>query len=234
MHGWCVRESASGPALGLIERIGTGVHPGISWMMRRDHWGRGLTAAGIELAVARMFADGALTVEAWSAATNLRSIRVAHRAGFTVRSRFAMTDEAGAVIEKVVLGRSRDTGLPPLHSADPVLEVRDVAATADLLVNGLGFTTGFTMGGDIEPMAYAQMLVGPWANVNGIRLRRTTGPISAGIVTVEAGVAIDGLYRRALAAGAVTQGPPMELPWGPREFIVVLPDGHRLEVVAAA
>jgi RimJ/RimL family protein N-acetyltransferase len=234
VRGWCVRGSDSGPALGLIERIGTGIHPGIGWMMRRDRWGQGLTAAGIEIAVARMFAAGAVTVEAWATSTNLHSIRVAHRTGFAERCRFALVDENGTVIEKVVLGRDRGGRPSTLHRADPVLDVRDVAATADLLARGLGFATGFTMGGDIEPMAYAQMLVGPWTNANGIRLRRVRGPISAGVVTVEAGLPIDGLYRQAIAAGATVEGPPISLPWGPKEFVLVLPEGHRLEVVAAA
>jgi uncharacterized glyoxalase superfamily protein PhnB len=63
---------------------------------------------------------------------------------------------------------------------------------------------------------------------------RARGSISAGVVTVEAGLPIDGLYRRAIAAGATVEGPPISLPWGPKEFVLVLPEGHRLEVVAAA
>ena len=65
------------------------------------------------------------------------------------------------------------------------------------------------------------------------RLCRERGAVSRAW-TVDVGAEFDAVYTRAVAVGADIAAPPVEQPWGMREFVLRLPDGHQLVVTGPA
>jgi uncharacterized glyoxalase superfamily protein PhnB len=51
---------------------------------------------------------------------------------------------------------------------------------------------------------------------------------------VDVGTELHSSYVRAIAAGADVAAPPVEQPWGIREFVIRLSDGHQLVVTGPA
>jgi uncharacterized glyoxalase superfamily protein PhnB len=62
----------------------------------------------------------------------------------------------------------------------------------------------------------------------------TASPIAPVTVNVDVGTQFDSSYRRAVAAGGDIAAPPVEQPWGMREFVLRLCDGHQLVVTGPA
>ena len=115
-----------------------------------------------------------------------------------------------------------------LHGVQPVLPVPDVAAAADWFGRVLGFAVDFLHG---EPPHHGRVKLGDrsWGDPVFLHLARATGPIQpCGELRLHVGHDIDGLYRHVLASGAEVAAPPVDRPWGLREFVVVAPGGHRL------
>ena len=118
-----------------------------------------------------------------------------------------------------------------LHGVQPVLPVPDVAAAADWFVRVLGFELDFLHG---EPALHGRVKLGDrsWGDPIRIHLSRsgTSGvPDTAQAeLRLHVGHDLDGLYRHVVAAGATVAAPPVDRPWGLREFIVVAPGGHHL------
>jgi len=227
---WVIRLAGEEPALGLVELLGGTGTAGLTWMLRRSHWRRGVMTEAVAAVVAHLFETGSVDrIEAWANSDNIGSIRVAQHSGLTERARFARRDDLGVLRETVVLGRFRRLDEPQaLFGADVVLPVRDVDATLHLLTAGLGCSPGFRTG---QPTRYAVARLGPWTNGRGVRLRRTDrGTIAPVTVAIDCGIPVADVYARVLAAGGRTEGPPKEQPWGAVEFCCLLPDGHRLEI----
>jgi RimJ/RimL family protein N-acetyltransferase len=72
-YAWTVREATN--AVGVVGLLGDVTVPGLSWMLCRQAWGRGLAteavSAVIEYAFGRLGLD---RVEAWVDVTNIRSL----------------------------------------------------------------------------------------------------------------------------------------------------------------
>ena len=217
-------------ALGLVELVGSGANPWMSWMLRRDHWSRGITGAAAAMVVEHLFAadDGLDCVEAWADASNLGSIGVARRAGLTERGRFMLDTRLRGIREKVVLGRTRDQRNQAFYAAHPVLPVRDVAEAVRLLCDGLGLVPGFTVG---EPVQYAAVRLAPWTMGPSLRLARVDDrseratPVT---VALDSGLSLAALEARFTAAGGKTDGGVRRMPWDVYELCCLLADGHRL------
>lgn len=225
---WTIRRAGEPDALGLVELADVTPTPWLSWMLRREHWRRGITGEAVAALVDHLFAaEGTERVEAWADAVNTGSIGVARRAGMTERGRFTMSTPVGGTREKVVLGRVREPGPQRFYLAHPVLPVRDVEATLALLHAGLGLEPGFRVG---EPARYAAARLGPWSVGPGLRLALTPGgePIAPVTVALDAGVPLAGLADRWTAAGGRTDGPVQRMPWDAYELCCLLPEGHRL------
>jgi uncharacterized glyoxalase superfamily protein PhnB len=71
------------------------------------------------------------------------------------------------------------------------------------------------------------VVLGPWSVGPRIRLAATpdVAPVT---VTVDVGTEFDASYARAVAARADIASPPVEQPWGMREFVIRLPGGHQV------
>ncbi len=114
-----------------------------------------------------------------------------------------------------------------LHGVQPVLPVPDVAAAADWFVRVLGFEVDFIMGAP----DHARVKLGDrsWGDPIYIHLSLQHGPIQpCGQTRLHVGHDIDGLHQQVLAQGAMVLEPPVDQPWGLREFTVRAPGGHRL------
>ena len=111
------------------------------------------------------------------------------------------------------------------------LRVLDVAAERDLLRSVLGARTLYGAG---DPPTMAGVVLGPWSVGPGLRLVATRPPIAPVTVNVDVGAEFELTYGRAVAANADIAAPPVEQPWGMREFVLRLSAGHQLVMTGPA
>nr|WP_158103353.1 GNAT family N-acetyltransferase [Crossiella equi] len=223
-HAWAVRESETGPALGLVGILGGVAVPGLSWILDRRYWGRGYAgeAAGAVVAHA-LGALGLPRVEAWVDVANTRSAGVARRAGLTERGRFAQRyPHREHPHETVVFGRSAAPEQSPVLGVVSTLSVRSVEKTISLL-NAL-------VGGQVvyEEPEFAVYGLTPWSGGPQVYLSGTPRPVPTALSLS----VLDGLaaaHARAHALGLAV-GPVEAQPWGRREFTLVTSDGHEVTV----
>jgi RimJ/RimL family protein N-acetyltransferase len=224
-HMWTVREATT--PVGVVGLLGDVAVPGLSWMLCRQAWGRGLmteaAAAVIQYAFATLGFD---RVEAWVESTNVRSLATARRLGLTEYGRLAQRyPHREYPHESVVLGRSREPEPTAVLSVEVTLPVRDVAAELELLRSVLDVRTRYQIG---DPLAVVGVVFGPWSVGPCLQLVASSSPAPV-IVTVDVGTEFEASYRRASAAGT-RPSEPVEQPWGMREFALQLSDGHQLVV----
>jgi uncharacterized glyoxalase superfamily protein PhnB len=131
----------------------------------------------------------------------------------------------------IVLGRSRNPEPTTVLNVEATLPVLDVTAHLDLLSAVLGARALYAVD---EPPTMVGVVFGPWSVGPCLRLVAAPSPISPVTATVDVGTEFDSTYRRAVAVGADTAAPPVEQPWGMREFVLRLPDGHQLVVTGPA
>ena len=230
-HIWTVREADT--TVGLVGLLGDVAVPGLSWMLCRQAWGRGLMTEAAAAVIDYAFGPlGLARVEAWVDTTNIRSLATARRLGLTEHGRLAQRyPHREHPHESVVLGRSREPEPTAVLSVEVTLPVLDVAAELDLLRSVLGARTLYEVG---DPPAMVGVVFGPWSVGPGLRLVTTASPSAPVTVSVDVGTEFDASYRRATAAGAAVASAPVEQPWGMREFVLTLSDGHQLVVTGPA
>jgi hypothetical protein len=112
-------------------------------------------------------------------------------------------------------------------NAEATLPVLDVAAALDVLRAVIGARVLYEVG---DPPAMVGVVFGPWSVGPGLRLVAAPSPIAPITVTVDVGTGFDSAHHRAVVAGAGIASPPVAQPWGIREFVLRLPDGHQLVV----
>lgn len=161
-------------------------------------------------------------VEAWIDSRNLRSIGVARNAGLDLAGR-VMRVYHDHEIQSVVMARAAEPRDPMIIGVRPTLLVRDIDRTLDLLVGILGMHVRFRIGNELVRVGLTE-----WTNGNGIDLRPGHGGKSS--VGIDLGVAVDPIYRAVVADGWQVGGPPQDMPWFRREFMVTLPEGHELKI----
>ncbi|MGC4192156.1 MAG: GNAT family N-acetyltransferase [Thermomicrobiales bacterium] len=226
---WAVRLHGSDTALGTIGTFAsedTAIR-GLSWYLRRSHWGRGIMGEAAPVVVDHLLAQPGIDgVEAWIDTRNLRSIGVARRAGLQEASRLARVYD-DHVAQQVVMVRA---AVP--HDSDVVairtnLPVRNVAACTTLLTNILGLHVAFSFP---DPPTTARLTATPWSGGSGIDLVATDDTIVPVRITLDLGIATDRVYERTIAAGMPVDGPPKDQPWYRRTFAFRLPEGHIIEI----
>ena len=114
-----------------------------------------------------------------------------------------------------------------LHGLQPVLPVRDLAASVRFYCDLLGLELDFLYG---EPPAYGRVRhTGDGAPIYLHLSPVAPGePIACAELRLHVGRDIDGLYAAYAALGARLQATPQTKPWGLREFELLDPDGHLL------
>lgn len=230
-HAWTVRETDE--PIGMVGLLGDVAVPGLSWMLCRHVWGRGLMTEAATAVVEYAFASlGLARVEAWIEATNARSLSTARRIGLTEYGRLAQRyPHREQPHESIVLGRSREPEAAAVLAVEVTLPVLDVSVVLDVLRSVLGARPLYEVG---EPPAMVGVVFGPWSVGPCLRLVAAPTPIAPVTMNVDVGIEFDSSYRRALAAAADVVAPPVEQPWGIREFVIRLADGHQLVVTGPA
>jgi len=227
---WVVREA--GDPVGMVGLLGDVDVPGLTWLLRRKAWGRGLMTEAAAAVVDHAFGSlGLARVEAWVDATNTRSLATARRIGLTERGRLAQRyPHRQHPHESIVLGRSRETEGTRVLNVEVTLPVPDVAKAFGLLQSVLGARTLYSVD---DPPTMAGVVFGPWSVGPCLRLVAASSvePVTA---TVDVGTDFDAAYGRAVATGADVASAPVEQPWGAREFVLRLSDGHQLVVTGPA
>jgi RimJ/RimL family protein N-acetyltransferase len=226
-HLWVLREAEA--PVGLVGLLGDVAVPGLTWLLCRHAWGRGLMTEAAGAVVEHAFASlGLDRVEAWVEATNLRSLSTAHRIGLTEYGRLAQRyPHRKRPHEMIVLGRSRDREPTTVLNVEVTLPVLDVAEHLDLLRSVVGARPLYAVG---DPPTMVGVVFGPWSVGPCLRLVAAPSPIEPVTVNVDVGTEFDSTYGRAVAEGADIAAPPVEQPWGMREFVLRLPNGHQLVV----
>jgi uncharacterized glyoxalase superfamily protein PhnB len=186
-------------------------------------------AAVIEYAFGPLGLD---RVEAWVDSTNVRSLATARRVGLTEYGRLAQRyPHREQPHESIVLGRSREPEPTAVLNVEATLPVRDIATQVDLLRSVLGARTLYAVD---DPPSMVGVVFGPWSVGPGLRLVTASSSIAPVTVTVDVGTEFDASYGRATATGADVASVPVEQPWGMREFVLRLSDGHQLVVTGPA
>jgi hypothetical protein len=171
---------------------------------------------------------GLARVEAWVAAANVRSLAVARRIGLTEYGRLAQRyPHREQPHESVVLGRSHKPEPTTVLGIEVTLPVVDVGDTLALLRSVLGARILYEVG---DPPVVVGAVFGPWSVGPSVRLVATTTPAAPVTVSVDVGIEFESTYGRAVASGADIAAPPVEQPWGIREFVLRLVDGHQFVV----
>jgi RimJ/RimL family protein N-acetyltransferase len=228
---WVLREADA--RVGVVGLLGDVAVPGLTWLLCRQAWGRGVMTEAAGAVVEYAFGSlGLDRVEAWVEATNLRSLSTARRIGLTEYGLLAQRyPHRTGPHETIVLGRSREPESTTVLNVEVTLPVLDIAAHLDLLRSVLGARPLYEVG---DPPIMVGVVFGPWSVGPCLRLVAASSPIAPVTVTVDVGAEFDASYRRAVAAGADVSAPPVEQPWGMREFVLRLSDGHQLVLTGPA
>jgi RimJ/RimL family protein N-acetyltransferase/catechol 2,3-dioxygenase-like lactoylglutathione lyase family enzyme len=215
--------------IGIFADQGTAIR-GLSWSLRRSHWGQGLTSEAASAIVPFLLAQAGVDgLEAWADSRNIGSLKVAARAGLTERARLPRSYD-DHVAQTVVMAVAAEPVDPTVLTITTALEVHDVEATAQLLCEVFGLHIAWTHG---DPVGIGEVAIAPWSGSAGIRLRRRDGQVQATEVTFEVGVWVDDIHARVQAAGLHVVEAPGDRPWGRRDFTFALPEGHRIGVSGA-
>jgi RimJ/RimL family protein N-acetyltransferase len=230
-HLWVLREAHA--PVGLVGLLGDVAVPGLTWLLGSQAWGRGLMTEAAGAVVDYAFGSlGLDRVEAWVKATNLRSLATARRIGLTEYGRLAQRyPHRSRPHEMIVLGRPRDREPTTVLNVEVTLPVLDVASQLELLRSVLGARTLYAVG---DPPVMVGAVFGPWSVGPCLRLVTASSPIAPVTANVDVGTEFDSAYRHAVAGGADIAAPPVEQPWGMREFVLRLSDGHQLVVTGPA
>jgi len=141
---WAVRlrdEATMLGAIGIFADQGSTIR-GLSWSLRRSHWGQGLMSEAASAIVPFLLAQpGVDGLEAW-----------ADRVGQTV-----------------VMGVAAEPVDPTVFTITTALEVHDVERTARLLCELFGMHVASMHG---EPAAIGEVAIAPWSGSVGTQLRR--------------------------------------------------------------
>lgn len=228
---WVLREAEA--PVGVVGLLGDVAAPGLTWLLCGQAWGRGLMAEAAGAVVDYAFATlGLDRIEAWVEVTNVRSLSTARSIGFTEYGRLAQRyPHRKHPHETIVLGRSRELESTTVLNAEVTLLVLDTAAQLDMLRSVLGARPLYVVG---EPPTVVGVVFGPWSVGPCLRLVAASSPIAPVTVNVDVGIEFDSSYRRAVAVGVDIAAPPVEQPWGMREFVLRLSDGHQLVLTGPA
>ncbi|RJQ71968.1 GNAT family N-acetyltransferase [Pseudonocardiaceae bacterium YIM PH 21723] len=219
---WVVREAPDGPGIGFVGLIGGN---GLDWLLSRGVWGRGYATEAATAVIDHAFRQpGVDRVEAWVDGANSRSLALARRVGLTERGQMPQSGPG----TRVVLGKSREPVPTFVINLVAELEVDDVAASMGLFETLFQFRAAIVVG---DPPTYASLDIGPWSGSRRLDLVAAEGkPITPSSLTVELANDLDAVHARAMAAGLRIAEPVTDRPWGRREFVLVLPEGHEITV----
>jgi ribosomal-protein-alanine N-acetyltransferase len=233
-------------AIGNVGYLGNAGAPGMGYVLHQDYWGHGYMREAVEAALDFGFGKlGLDRVELWIQRENVPSQRLAHRLGFALRGRFSQKyDHQDVAHEKLVYGlydedwRSGQFAHPPhparapAYSVQPILAVKDVAATATFYRDQLGFNLDWLYG---EPPTHGAVSLADWtmqgAHIQLSQSDAITPELARAMALyIFVGAGLEDLYER-YRSSAVASAIENELalqPWGMREFAIRDCNGYLL------
>ena len=130
--------------------------------------------------------------------------------------------------------RREDLGrVHQFHGVQPVLPVRDVAASAQYFHDVLGFEINFLEG---DPPIHGRVMKGDgsWGQPIYIHLSNAAPEEvrPSGELRIHVGRDLDGLFEKYCDRGVEVVFPPISQPWGLRGFAVREINGHTLRFCA--
>lgn len=236
---WAIRQRADGRVIGAVGYLGNEGPPGMGYILHPDCWRQGIMREAAHAALGYGFDTlGLDRVELWINDDNAPSQRLAETLGFTRRGRFRQKYHHHKTShEKLVYGLYRHEWAagspagkkrsPLVYSAQPILAVTDVSATAAYYRDILGFTIAFLYG---DPPTFGAVSLHEWTGEGAyIQLAQvdTLAPPQVGLYLF-AGPAIDELYARYRATGVQIERALAQQPWGMREFAIRDCNGYLL------
>ena len=196
---------------------------GVTYRLAPSEWGRGLMSEAVRAGTDHLLGLGGFTgLEAWVDSRNTRSLGVARAAGYRERGRLPRV-YADHIGQTVVLGRAAKEIDPVVFDVAPVLDVADIEQTVRALGDLLDLRLTFQADG------YASLSPTGWSGSPGVVLRQGAR-IRPQQVSIDVGVHVDRLARRARRLGLTVTKGPVEQPWFRRDVWISLPEGHLLQL----
>ena len=242
---WAVCLRDKDEPIGVVNYLGQTRVPGMGYIIRRDYWGQGITAEACRAALDYGFDQlGLNRVELWIDEENAASHRVAHKLGFRFKGRISSKFAHKPRYHRVFVygirahewrGEVEETAVPQFFQAEPVLMVKDLAASVAFYRDKLGFHVDFQYG---DPPFHAGVSRGEWTGtMTAIQLtqvppERAITPSAYLHIFVD--TQLETLYKTYQANGVEIVAEPTTKPWGLREFIVCDLDGHQLRLATQA
>lgn len=240
---WTIILQGTQKPVGLIGFLGGAAIPGIGYILRRDLWGQGLTAEACQPVLEYGFTGLRYDrVELWIEPQNLRSQRVAGKAGATLRSSLKVKyrhrpDHHLMLVYGITADEWRGTQPPAPPAAfsrsQPVFYVNDVLDSVNYYHDLLGFTVDFLYREtpDARPV-HAGVARGEWSGSRVViqlsEAQRAGVFEPASYLYIFVDSHLDHLFAQYQEHGVDIVSPPQNYPWGLREFAIRDPDGHVL------
>jgi len=225
---WTIRLKENGSAIGVVGYLGNFGIPGMGYILRPEYWRQGFMTEAIQPALRYGFTHLDLDrVELWIHQENLASQKLAEKAGFTRRGHFRMRyNHQPASHDMLVYGLYRHEWDPKYpvpalqcQTAQPVLSVADVKATAEYYRDMLGFNIDFYYG---DPPLHASISSAEWS-CEGARIQINHDPdLQSGSapqsIYIFTGPDIGARYALYRSRGVEIVRTLESKPWGLQEF----------------
>ncbi|MEZ4868300.1 MAG: GNAT family N-acetyltransferase [Caldilineaceae bacterium] len=236
---WTICRRDDNAVIGQVNYLGQTLLPGMGYILQRAAWGQGYATEACRAALEYGFANlGLDRVELWINEENFASQRVAQKLGFRLKGTLPLRyqHESNHHIMQVygLWAHEWQSNAPSgtettFFSAQPVLLVRDVAASAAYFHERLGFRIDFLYG---DPPTHGGVSRGDWTG-RMVTLQLSQAPTEAelqpaGYLYIMVDATIDALFAQYQRAGVEIIAEPKTQPWGMREFTIREPNGHQL------
>lgn len=238
---WAICLRGTNEVIGHVHYLGQTRLPGMGYIVRRDHWGKGIAPEACRAALSYGFEQlGYDRIELWIDETNHASQRVAQKLEFRLKARIPQK-YAHETEQHIMLiyglwahewsGQNKDelSRHTRFFNVQPVLIVADVPATVAFYRDSLGFTVDFLYG---DPPNHAGVSRGDWTG--GMAVLQLSDGAPEGKVTPSSYLyfmvdsTIDTLFETYKSRDIEIVEALASRPWGMREFTIRDLNGHIL------
>lgn len=233
---WTIFLKNSGEIIGLVNRLGETVIPGMGYIIKRNYWGQGLAAEACRQVMAYQFEQESIDkLELWINEDNHASVRVAEKLGFRIKGRilqkYAHEDNHHVMLvyglwKEEWSGGTHVPAKARISDVDPVLVVKDIETALAFFTETLGFDLNFTWG---KPINHAGVSWGDWTGAKVmIQLSQASPDFERdpyANLHFYTDARLDELFETFKANGVEVVTEPTDHPWGMRDFSIRGPEG---------
>jgi ribosomal-protein-alanine N-acetyltransferase len=236
---WTIFLKNSDEPIGLVNRLGGTMIPGMGYIIKRNYWGQGLAAEACRQVMAYQFEQEDIDkLELWINEDNRASLRVAEKLGFKLKGqllqKYDYEDNHHVMLVYGLWKEEWSGGAHLLTKArisdvDPVLIVNDIESALKFFTETLGFDLNFTWG---NPINHAGVTWGDWSGAQVlIQLGQAPPDFDKTPYTqlhFSTDAKLDELFNTFKANGVEVVTEPTDHPWGMRDFSIRGPEGSLL------